>query len=285
MQIVEKYINPFTDFGFKKLFGTEPNKDLLIDFLNQLLKGEKVITDLTFINGEKQGETKDDRKAIFDLYCLNQDGERFIIEIQKAKQRYFKERSLYYSSFAIQEQGKVTAWDFNLKAVYTIGIMDFAFDARNTKNLHHIVKLVETTQNEVFSDKLTFIYLEMPKFDKQENELETLYDKWLFALKNLPKFQERPAILREKIFKKLFQIAEVANLNRQDMNAYQESLKIYRDNKNTMDYAIETAVEEKTRSIIQKLLQLGTDIPTISSITDVPEAEVKQIAQDFKNEK
>jgi len=101
----EKYINPLTDFGFKKLFGTEPNKDLLIDFLNQILPDRK-IKDLTYSSGEKQGLTELDRKAIFDLYCIGDKGERFIVEMQKAKQNYFKDRSVFYASFPIQEQGK-----------------------------------------------------------------------------------------------------------------------------------------------------------------------------------
>lgn len=95
----ERYINPFTDFGFKKIFGEELNKDLLIDFLNELLKGEQFIKDLNYKKTEYLGNTEIDRKAIFDLYCENDKGEKFIVEIQKTKQRYFKDRTVYYSVF------------------------------------------------------------------------------------------------------------------------------------------------------------------------------------------
>ena len=94
----EKYINPFTDFGFKKLFGTEFNKEILIDFLNQVLGGKEWIQDLTYLNTENLGNTEADRKAIFDLYCENKTGEKFIIELQNAEQLYFKDRSMFYST-------------------------------------------------------------------------------------------------------------------------------------------------------------------------------------------
>jgi predicted transposase/invertase (TIGR01784 family) len=102
--MLEKFINPFTDFGFKKLFGEEINKDLLIDFLNELLKGKTEIKNLTYLKTEQLGASALDRKAIFDLYCENEKGEKFIVELQKVRQEYFKDRSIYYATFPIQEQ-------------------------------------------------------------------------------------------------------------------------------------------------------------------------------------
>ena len=92
MALQDKYINPFTDFGFKKLFGTEPNKDLLIDFLNQVLPDRHKVADLSYTPTEQLGNTEPDRKAIFDLYCTSPSGERFIVEMQKANY----EKSLKY---------------------------------------------------------------------------------------------------------------------------------------------------------------------------------------------
>ena len=100
----DRYINPLTDFGFKKLFGSEPNKALLIDFLNQILPERHRIKDLSYARNEQVGTKKLDRKAIFDLYCIGESGERFIVEMQKAKQNFFQDRSIYYASFPIQEQ-------------------------------------------------------------------------------------------------------------------------------------------------------------------------------------
>jgi predicted transposase/invertase (TIGR01784 family) len=116
----EKYINPFTDFGFKKLFGEEANKDLLIDFLNEVLQLKDKIKHLNYLKNEQLGDSVIDRKAIFDLYCESDSGEKFIVEIQKAKQQFFKERSLYYSTFAIQEQALIGEWNFKLNKVFSV---------------------------------------------------------------------------------------------------------------------------------------------------------------------
>src|SRR4028119_1570139 len=124
----ENYINPFTDFGFKRLFGTEFNKDLLIDFLNQVLGEREHIKDLTYHNTERQGSTETDRKAVYDLYCENEKGEKFIIEVQNASHLYFKDRSIYYATFPLREQAeKGKEWNYALKAVYAICILNFSF--------------------------------------------------------------------------------------------------------------------------------------------------------------
>ena len=241
--MIEKYINPFTDFGFKKIFGEEANKDLLMDFLNTLIRDRGTITQLTFLKNEQLGSTPADRRAIFDLYCQNEKGERFIVELQKAKQKFFKDRSLYYSTFAIQEQAVVGEWDFKLEAVYSISIMDFVFDDQqvHAHKFRHNVQLVETETQAVFNDKLHFIYLEMPKFNKDVDALETHYDKWLYVVKNLPRLERVPEKLQEKIFLKLFATAEIANYNPQERTAYRDSVKYYRDIKNVIDTAYEEA--------------------------------------------
>ncbi len=243
--MIEKYINPFTDFGFKKLFGEESNKDLLKDFLGELIEDRGRIVELTFMKNEQLGGSDLDRKAIFDLYCQNERGEKFIVELQKARQKFFKDRSLYYSTFAIQEQAQRGDWDFELKAVYTVSIMDFVFDdIHNPTKSRHDVQLIEAKTQKVFSDKLRFIYLEMPKFNKTETELETHYDKWMYVIKNLARLDRVPEKFQEKIFQKLFESAEIAKYNPEEQQNYQDSLKYYRDWKNAMDTAVEEAKEE-----------------------------------------
>ena len=283
----EKYINPFTDFGFKKLFGTEFNKELLIDFLNQVLEGKEQIRDLTYLNSENQGKTETDRKAVFDVYCENEKGERFIIEIQNVRQEFFKDRSVFYATFPIQEQAiKGQAWDYYLKAVYTVGILNFSFpDQSSTDRYLREVQLLDKHTLEVFYEKLTLIYLEMPRFRKTERELVTHFDKWLYVLKNLANLQERPQRLREKVFEKLFAEAQLAKLTSQEMNTYQESLKVYRDNKNAVDYAIKTAAEEARNEgrveerieVARRLKQKGVDIEMIADTTGLTKEQVEKL--------
>ncbi|MDX2304832.1 MAG: Rpn family recombination-promoting nuclease/putative transposase [Microscillaceae bacterium] len=284
----EKYINPFTDFGFKKIFGEEANKDLLLDFLNELLKDKVKITDLVFLKTENLGAHEADRKAVYDLYCQNEKGEKFIVELQKAKQKFFKDRSLYYATFAIQEQAQKGEWDYQLQGVYTISIMDFKFDfvLEDEKKMRHDVQLIELETKRVFYDKLLFIYLEMPKFTKTLDELETHYDKWFFLLQNLPKLDRIPDKLKDKIFLKLFEVAEIAKYDEKERVAYQDSLKYYRDLKNVIDTAVEEAVLEavdnKVIEIAKNSIRAGLNNEMIIQITGLTYAQIESLRLEVK---
>ncbi len=229
--IIDKYVNPYTDFGFKLLFGTAMNKDLLISFLNALLfRGEdEEIKDVTYLNPENLGTQEYDRRAVFDVYCENEKGEKFLVEMQRGEQQFFKDRSVYYSTFPIREQGVRGEWNYKLKAVYVVGILNFSFDKSDEEYFHHEVKLVDLHTNKVFYEKLTFVYLEMPKFNKTEKELEGMFDKWLFVLRNLSSLFERPKALQNRIFDRLFEAAEIAKFTKTELNEYWDSLKNYRD--------------------------------------------------------
>ena len=242
--MIDKYINPHTDFGFKRLFGSEFNKELLISFLNAMFHGEQNVQNVTYLNSEQLGDRVDARRAIFDVYCENDKGEKFIVEMQNVYQEFFKDRTIYYSTFPIREQAQRGGdWDFHLNPVYTIGQQNFNLEdgLENAKRWHHEVKLMEVDTHEVFYDKLTYIYVEIPKFDKKETELVTMYDKWMYVLKNLSKLMQRPAALQERVFTRLFEQAEIAKFNKQDQKLYEDSMNAYRDIVN----AIRTAEKKK----------------------------------------
>jgi predicted transposase/invertase (TIGR01784 family) len=284
--MADKYVNPFTDFGFKKIFGEEPNKDLLIDFLNQVLPQKHQIKELTYLNTEHLGIAELDRKAMFDLYCESPSGEKFIVEMQKAKQNFFKDRSVYYATFPIQQQAKKgEIWNYELSAVYFVGILDFVFSENiNNGEVLHEIKLKNKFGN-IFYDKLTFIYLEMPKFDKTLDELETSFDKWLYVLKHLPKLQERPAKLQERVFSKLFELAQIGKFNREEMQRYEESLKVYWDLHAVIETAkdeafdegkIEGKIEGKVE-IAKNLIKLKIADDTISEATGLTIEEIEKL--------
>lgn len=273
----DKYINPLTDFGFKKLFGTEPNKVLLIDFLNQILPKRHKIKDLSYSRNEQMGLNELDRKAVFDLYCIGESGERFIVEIQKAKQNYFKDRSIYYSSFPIQEQAKKGEWNYRLEPVYTVGILDFVFDDHKSDNeLLHVVEL-KNQKCEVFYDKLKFIYIELPKFKKREEELESHFDKWLYVFKHLSDLQDRPKRLQDKIFERLFEAAEIAKFTPEEREAYEESLKHYRDLKNVVDTSREEGIEEGIKEVAKRMKAKGMSNSEISELTGLSENQIDEL--------
>lgn len=288
--IEERYISLLTDFGFKRIFGTKPNKDLLINFLNSLFAGFQVIRDVKYLNSEQVGDVFSERKAIFDVYCENENGEKFIVEMQNAYQKYFKDRSLFYSTFPIREQApKGADWNFKLDHVYTVALLNFDLEeaAFDEKDINHDVGLLDKKTHRVFNDKLTFKYVEIAKFNKSEDELETPYDKWLYVLKNLSHLDKRPKALKERIFAKLFEEAEIAKFTPSELKEYEDSLKAYRDVKNSIETAMEQGLEQgraegrvegenqKAVKVARKMLAAGMDIDTVSSMTELTVEEIK----------
>lgn len=284
-----KYINPFTDFGFKKIFGEEASKPLLIDFLNALLPQQNQIKDLSFKNPEQLGPISIDRKAIYDIYCENSKGEKFIVELQKAKQNYFKERTIYYSTFPIREQAEKGEWNYNLKSVFCIGILDFTFDDYTNEpertEVVHTVKLKDQN-GKLFYDKLTYIYLEMPNFKLNEPDLNTRLDKWLFFIKHLEDFQNIPSIFQnEVVFMEAFEKAELAKLAPSELESYENSLKVYRDLKNVIDTARDEGIEQgKEEGRNQREIEIAaalkkSDVPieVIAKTTGLTETEINNL--------
>lgn len=242
--MVERYINPHTDFGFYRLFGSESNKDLLKSFLNAIFHDEQNVQDVTYLNSEQFDDHIDACRAVFDVYCENDRGEKFIVEIQNVYHEFYKNHTIYYSTFPIREQAqRGDDWDFHLNSVYTIGLLNFNFadGLDDAHRWHHEVKLMEVDTKEVFYDKLTYVYVEIPKFDKHESELVTMYDKWMYVLKNLSRLMERPAALQERVFTRLFEQAEISKFNPTELKLYEDSVNAYRDIVN----AIRTAEKRK----------------------------------------
>ena len=273
-----KYINPFTDFGFKKIFGEEASKPLLLDFLNSLLPENNKIKSLSYKNTEHLGQTETDRKSLFDIYCEAENGEKFIVELQKAKQNFFKERTVYYSTFPIKEQAEKGGWNYNLTYVFCIGILDFTFDDYETEpeksEVVHTIKL-KNQNGKIFHEKLTFIYLEMPNFSKSENNLKTRLDQWLFFIKHLEDFQSIPIIFKdETIFSQAFEKAELAKYDSAEWESYESSLKEYRDIKGYIDTAFDEGKTERTNEIAKALKNNNVSIDIIIKTTGLSKIEI-----------
>lgn len=281
------YLNPLTDFGFKKLFGEEPHKDLLISFLNSLLPEKHQIATLQYTKNEYQGVSPTDRKAIFDLSCISNTGERFIVELQKVKQMYFRDRSIYYSTFAIQEQAQRGDWDYKLSAVYTIGILDFLMN-EGVDNVIYCAQLKDQ-YNHIFYDKLTFMYLVLPCFNTPPNQLKTLQDKWLYVFKHLHELDSIPVELHEEIFHRTFAIAQLAQFSPEERKAYEDSLKHYRDLKNSTETArlegLQEGLEEGEKigiekgmaKVVQNMAAKGLDIAAIAAMTNLSSHAVQAL--------
>jgi predicted transposase/invertase (TIGR01784 family) len=307
-KLKDKYIDPFTDFGFKKLFGEECNKELLLDFLNELLHQEEgKIVSITYLKTERLGISEESRKAVFDLYCENENGEKFIVELQKSKQEYFKDRTLYYSTFAITDQAVPgDKWNFKLENVYVVAILNFVLEENNNSDKYkYDVMLTDVETNDIFYKKLKYVYLEMPKFKKKIDELETHFEKWMYVIKNLNSLYDVPDRLQGRIFERIFSAAEIAKLTKEEYKAYIDSLNSYRDYNNTLDYAREEGkIEGRTEgeaiglekgeqiglekgrtegehkkaiTIAQNLLKKGISIEDTSEITGLPKQQIETL--------
>ena len=224
--------------------------------------------------------------------------------MQNAYQKYFKDRSLFYSTFPIREQApKGAEWNFQLEHVYTVALLNFDLEeeAFDKNDINHDVGLLDKKTLKVFNDKLSFKYVEIAKFNKTEEELDTLYDKWLYVLKNLSRLDERPSALKEKVFTKLFEEAEIAKFTPTELKEYEDSLKAYRDVKNSIDTALEKGREEGMAKGMEKgmakglekgreegmeeekiatalrLLSMGLSEEQVSTATELPLEEIQKL--------
>ena len=288
--VTGKYIDPLVDFAFKKIFGTEPNKDLLIAFLNEVFRGRKHIVDLVYNKNEHPGDIKGEGAAIFDLLCTGEKGEQFIIEVQRGRQGFFKERALFYTSRLISDQapkGNRSAWAYNIAEVYLIALLeDFTLEDSPADAYLHDICLCNRDTGEIFYDKLGYTYIELSKFVKADTELETDLDRWLHVLKNMSRMDKIPVYLRKPIFEKLFSIAEYTNLTKEEKTMYDQNLKRKWDNQNVLDYAVNEAVkeareEEQVKVIKNLIVQLGLSDEQTASIAEVSIDLVKKIRADL----
>ena len=284
-----KFINPFTDYGFKKIFGQEVSKELLIEFLNDLLEGERVITDLTFLNNEQLPIYPGERIAIYDIFCTTDTGEKIIVEMQNRSQVYFKERALYYLSHAIVRQGvKGESWKFDIKAVYGVFFINFLLD--ENQKLRTDVILTDRETGKLFSDKLRQIFIALPLFNKTETECETDFERWIFALNNMETLNRMPFKAQKAVFEKLEEIVDVHSLSEEDRVRYENSVNAYRDYLATIDYAAKKGVEEGFEEGFEKgrreekfemarnLKAMGMTSEQIMNITHLSLAEIESLS-------
>lgn len=298
------FIDPLTDFGFKYLFG-EPNKALLIGFLNAVLKDRKIITDLEYSTTEQNADNRLHRGVTVDLFCTGINGEKFIVEMQRGNQEFFRDRSLFYISRVIsrlEKKGRKN-WNYELPEVYFIGILDFHFDDSDEKNYFHDIHLTERKTGKAFYHKLNLLYIELPNFVRTFREGQQMtkvseLDKWIYVLKHLSRLRKEPDFLNEWIFKRIFKIAKIANLKEVELMNYEASLKAQRDYYSSISYAEKKAmergiekgmekgkVEGKVEEVRNLITKLGLSDIQVAEIAEVPVAFVKKISASVKKKK
>ena len=272
-----RFINPFTDYGFKFLFGREVEKELLIDFLNDLLSGEHVITDIQFLNNEQQPEVKTERGIIYDIYCMTDTGERIIVEMQNREQPYFKDRALFYLSRAITQQAKSGPWDFRLDAVYGVFIMIFVIDKDMPAKIRTDVILSDRDTGQLFNNKFRQIFIELPNFDKEEDECSNDFERWIYVLKHMDTLDRMPFKARKAVFERLEKMASKANMTPEERAQYEKEWKVYNDYFNTLDFAEQKGMLRGKESSARMMKSKGLAIDLISECTGLTAEEIEAL--------
>jgi hypothetical protein len=295
------YAELLCDFMFKKLFGSPENKDMLIEFLNTVLEDYEII-DVTFIPTIKQGLSEEDRKVIFDIACTCADGETIIIEMQRGYQKHFLKRALYYTTYPINEQATMARdvfykekaeigdkskfnWDYNLKPVIVVAILNFSFKHDQEwpeDKARSSYRLREDSNHEIMTDTLRFVFMELNRFKKRIGELETMSDMWMYLFKHIHEMVEIPKEFDNPFWRRLFFLAEIHNFTAEEKIAYQKSLENMGDYDNILNTAIEEAeirgekrglekgIEEGIERVAMNMKSSGISAETIVEVTGLP---------------
>lgn len=239
------YADLLLDRTFKKAFDPDsPNKVCLIELLNAVLEGEidSPITEVHSRDKELSNGSNDNRATIFDLYCIDSVGRRFIVEVQLARQENIVNRAIYYAAQAVVAQGeKGRRYLYGLDPVITVVLMDF--ETFGDGQYVHRAKLRERDCSDL-SGTLTFAFVELPKFKKTLEELETSLDRGLYALRNIKNLRRMPAFYAGTAFERLFSVAELAKLTKEEQKMIDEAQKAKWDAEAIRDYAIKSGRKE-----------------------------------------
>lgn len=285
-----KYADLLDDEVFKLVFGRESTKDVMIEFLNQVIPDRR-ITDLDFIDKEMHPVERDLKGTVYDMSCKTDDGSRIIVEVQRRKQPFYPERALYYSTFQIQRQVEAGAEDYDFLPVYVVSILNFKMDCNlNNDEVKTVYRLHEEDSNNLLTDRVTFIFLELAKFHKTMEELDgSILEGIYFCFKNMPSLERKPDILSHEVFTKMFEFSELYNMDQLTRNKVLNRMTTERDLRNQMAYARKVAIEEghaegraegraeEQRVIAKRFLQMGLTIEQVMQGTGLTKEQIEEL--------
>ena len=214
MSYTFKYADLLDDDVFKLVFGQESSKEVMIEFLNQVISDRKIV-DLEFMDKEMHPLNRERKSSVYDMFCRTEDGSRIIVEVQRRKQACYVERAIYYSTFQIQRQIDAGNGDYNFYPIYVISILNFDLDInRGNPDVLTSYRLYEETSYNLLTDKVTFIFLELNKFKKTKYELSgDILEGMYFCFKNMAILTDRPEVLEHDVFRKIFEVSELLNMD------------------------------------------------------------------------
>ena len=240
-----KYADLLDDDVFKLVFGRESTKDVMIEFLNQVIPDRR-IADLEFIDKEMHPVERDCKGAVYDMFCKTDDGSRIIVEVQRRKQPFYPERALYYSTFQIQRQVEAGAEEYDFLPVYVVNLLDFEMDKDSSdRKVMSVYRLYEEQSHRLLTDRVTFIFIELPKFNKTIDQLDgNILEGMYFCFKNMTVLESRPEVLDHQVFAKIFEASELYNMDEITRDKVLHKMTTERDLRNQMAYARKEAIAE-----------------------------------------
>lgn len=293
-----KYADLLDDDVFKLVFGQESTKDVMIEFLNQVISDRNII-DLEFIDKEMHPIDRSRKSSVYDMFCKTDDGSRIVVEIQRRKQSTYAERALYYSTFQIGRQVDAGSGDYDFCPVYVISILDFSIDQNEgISDVRTVYRLYEETSGRLLTDRLTFIFIELSKFRKVAEELDgNILEGMYFCFKNMSMLKDRPDALEHSVFKKIFEASELIGMDEETRSKIIEKMTTERDLRNQMAYARKEAIEEglaegreiglaegraegreiERRVLAKKLLKKGISPEDVCELTGLSVEELVQL--------
>ena len=292
MQREFKYADLLDDDVFKLVFGRESSKDVMIEFLNQVIPDRKII-DLEFVDKEMHHVDRSRKDSIYDMFCKTDDGSRIVVEEQRRKQANFAERAIYYSTFSIANQVSAGAGCYDFYPVYVISILNFGFKPSGSK-VKSEFRLYETDTRELLTDRVTFIFLDLSKFKKTAEELSgDILEGMYFCFKNIVSLTERPEILEHDVFRKIFEVSELINMDEVTRSKVIEKMTTERDLRNQMEYALQEAIAEGhaeghaeglaaglaegLAEAARKMVASGMTHEAVADILQIPEGRLKEM--------
>lgn len=285
-----KFLDPKNDVAFKRIFGSEKNKDILIHFLNDMLafKGREPIVDVTFLKTSLDPEIAVLKTSIVDVMCRDQLGNQYIVEMQVAKEKGFEKRAQYYAAKVYCSQIKKGSHYGDLKEVIFLAITDFVMlvDKKEFKS-DHVILDVKTHENDL--KDFSFTFLELPKFNKTMDELTTIIDRWAYFFKHAPQVQpkdEDKIIGNEKIIEKVYDQLERFNWTEQDLLSYDQAEKYESAYQASMEQKFDEGMAKgKAEGIIEAKREMATgmlkqkiDIKTVALLTGLSISELKKLS-------
>ena len=285
-----KPINPFVDWGFKYMFGREESKDLLLEFLNLLLKPDVPIREIVYLNPEVIPDKQSMKRCVFDVLCTDDNGDRYLIEMQKVSRGDMANRLVYYVCRLIDSMGRRSKkWDYSMiKRVYAICLMNYTYDSEPC--LRNDIMLRNARDGRAYSDLLNIITLQIPYLRAESLAgCKESYEKLLYLLKSMSKKMKTTEELLAEIdalhniseqtkdvFRRVVMTVE-EDLTEEQWRDYEKDLDQYQDTMAEIETARKEGRDEGIKITAKAMKSNGVDIKIIAACTGLSESEITSL--------